>query len=391
MQTKFTQLSICSFLALFSLLSISLMGCQEKKAQQMPTQKVQTVKVTNKHVPYVKIHVGQLYGVRDIPIRARVDGYLEGVHFKEGTLVKKGKLLYTIDPQPFQASEAAKRSAVAEAEVNAARAKKDLDRMAPLVKIKAVSQSDYDAAKAEYDAAIAAVSAAKANLKISQLDLGYAKISSPITGIIGRTEAKVGEYVGRDPNPVILNKVSRTDTILVQFFLDEKEYLEAFRHRFFKKKKMKEGVPEERDSVEFELILADNSTFEYKGQYDFLDREVDPNTGAMLVQASFPNPDLFLRPGQFARVKTTMKSEKASMVIPQRSVIDFQGQKMVYVVDKDNKVKQQKVKLGFAYKDLYTLLEGLEEGDQIIFEGLQKVREGMTVAPELVEFKSKAE
>ncbi len=388
MKTYITKIKPALWLSFFVLASFCFWSCEEQKAAERPAQKVETVQLKKIAVPLIKEHVGQLFGVRDIPIRARVDGYLEGLHFQEGSLVKKGQLLYSIDPQPFKASEAAKNSQLSEAKVRAARAKKDLDRIEPLVKIKAISQSDYDAAKAEYDAAMASVSAARANLKISQLDVGYAEIHSPISGIIGRTEAKVGEYVGREPNPVILNSVSRTDTILVQFFLNEKEYLSVFRQLHQMDADTAIHSEDIGRKTEFELILADGSVFSHKGKFDFLDRQVNAATGSMLVQASFPNPTLFLRPGQFARVRTTVTSNKTALVIPQRAVTDFQGQKVVYTVTKDNKIVQKNIHTGFSYKDYYTVEDGLKEGEQVVFEGIQKVREGMTVNPTLIEFKS---
>ncbi|NOQ96218.1 MAG: efflux RND transporter periplasmic adaptor subunit, partial [Desulfobacterales bacterium] len=243
--------------------------------------------------------VCQIYGFKDIAIRARVEGFLEEIHFKEGSRITKNTLLYTLESQQFEAAVAAKMSRVAEAQTMLAKAESDLNRIRPLARQKAVSQSDLDAAVALHEAAISSVKAAEANLRAAKIQLGYTKIYSPLSGIIGKTKAKVGDFVGRSPNPVILNTVSRIDTILVQFFITETQYLLLVR-RYLSRN---DSADRDREEAHLELILADGSLYEHKGKADFIDRQVDPTTGAMLIQASFPNPDELLRPGQFARVK----------------------------------------------------------------------------------------
>ena len=174
--------------------------------------------------------VGQTSGLKDIAIRARVEGFLEGLHFQEGGEVKKGDLLYTLESQPFEEKVAARMSAVAEVKTMLAKTKGDLDRIKPLAEINAVSKSDLDEAVAAYEATQSSLDAAKATLRAAKIELSYTKIYSPIDGIIGKTQAKVGDFVGRDPNPVILNTVSQVDTILVTFFITETQYLELARH-----------------------------------------------------------------------------------------------------------------------------------------------------------------
>ena len=185
-----------------------LTGCKEEEAAvPPPPPQISVIDVMTKDVPVYQEYVGQVYGELDIPVRARVEGFLETIDFLEGNKVSKGDLLYTIDSQPFEANVASYKSRVAEANTELVRAEAELNRYEPLVEKNAVSKSDYDAAKAQYGAAIASLDAANANLELAEIELGYCNIYSPITGIIGKTEAKVGEFVGRSPNPVILNTI----------------------------------------------------------------------------------------------------------------------------------------------------------------------------------------
>jgi membrane fusion protein (multidrug efflux system) len=268
-------------------------------------------------------------------------------------------------------------SQVAEAQTMLAKASSDLGRIKPLAELKAVSQSDLDGAVAQFEAAQAALDAAQANLRAARIQLGYTKVYSPINGIIGKTKAKVGDFVGREPNPVILNVVSQTDTILVEFFLTENQYLEAAR-RFLAEAGDAES---EKDKAVLELILSDGSLYPQKGKVDFIDRDVDPTTGAILLQASFPNPDGLLRPGQFAKVKVHVESVKDAILLPQRCVTERQGQYSVYVVEAGNTIKERAVKLGPAVGSAYLIEEGLKAGEQVVYEGLQLVRDGAVINP----------
>ena len=371
MRPKTLCLIICSLLVVIS--------CREKEAAKAPPPPPDiTVVVTEaREVPIYQEFVGQIYGFKDIAIRARVEGFLEEIHFKEGSRIAKDTLLYTLESQQFDAAVAAKMSRVAEAKTMLAKAESDLNRIRPLARQKAVSQSDLDAAVALHEAAISSVKAAQANLRASKIQLSYTKIYSPISGIIGKTKAKVGDFVGRSPNPVILNTVSRIDTILVQFFITETQYLLLAR-RYLSRN---DSTDQDREEAHLELILADGSLYEHKGKADFIDRQVDPTTGAMLIQASFPNPDELLRPGQFARVKAKVTVVKDGILIPQRCVTELQGLYSVYVVDNSDKVEQREVKAGSKVKQFWLILEGLKPGEKVVYEGLQKVKAGAIVNP----------
>lgn len=295
--------------------------------------------------------------------------------------------MYSIDPEPLMAEVSSQQAKVAEARTKLANAENELKRYEPLAEINAVSKSDLDFAKAQRDAALASLNAAKGNLRSSQIQLGYCELKSPINGFIGKTNARVGEFVGRDPNPVILNTISKIDTVRVQFFLTESDYLQVA--RYIRDQKIQQ-IPDsvKREPVELGLILADGSEHPFKGKVDFVNREVDATTGAILVQASFPNPDRIIRPGQFARVKVKMEEKKNTIAIPQRCVTEMQGQFSVMVVTDSSTVQSIPVRLGEKVSDLWLVESGLNIGDQIVLEGLQKVRSGMKIKPELTDFNS---
>jgi membrane fusion protein (multidrug efflux system) len=212
---------------------------------------------------------------------------------------------------------------------------------------------------------------------------------SPLHGIIGKTKARVGEFVGREPNPVILNTVSRIDTMRVEFFLSEQTYLLISRYALSHGRNIQDPENPRRRQANLELILSDGSTFDHKGHIGFIDREVDPSTGAILVQAIFPNPDGLLRPGQFARVKVKMTELEGAILVPQRCLAELQGIYSVTTVDAENKIVVKQIEVGPAYKDFMVIASGLEKGDRIVLEGIQKVRPGMVVDPQLTTYESR--
>jgi len=368
------------FLTLYC--AIVLIACgEQKEAAQAPPPEISVVETSTEDVPLFLEFVGETSGAKDITIRARVEGFLEGLHFQEGTIVKKGDLLYTLESQPFEEKVATRMSNVAEVKTNLAKNKGDLDRYKPLAKINAVSKSDLDAAQAAYDASLSSLEAANANLRAAKIELGYTKIHSPIDGIIGKTQAKVGDFVGKEPSPVILNTVSQVDTILVTFFITETQYLA------FSRFKAKNEPVEQADDGEakFELILVDGSLYGYKGVLDFVDREVDTTTGAMLVQASFPNPEGLLRPGQFTKVRIRLRVVEDAIMIPQRCVMEIQGLHSVFVVDSNNTVQIRDVKVGDKVGSSWMITEGLKPGERVVYEGLQKAKDGATVSATVVD------
>ncbi len=364
-------------LLISSLLIIVSCGTDEQSKLFVP--EIPVYKIIAEDVPIYQEFVGQVYGLKDISIRARVEGFLEGIYFDEGRGVKKGQLLYTIESQPFEADVAANMSLLAKEKTMHVNAESELNRIRPLAEINAVSQSDLDAAVARFDASQASVEAAEANLRAAQIQLSYTTIYSPISGIIGKTKAKVGDFVGREPNPVILNVVSRIDVILVEFFITESEYLILARE-WTKNKELNEA---ERNEPNLELILSDGSVHNHKGKVEFIDRDVDPTTGSILLQASFPNPEGLIRPGQFARINASVRTIKNGILIPQRSVMELQGIHNIYVIDNENKVELRRIIVGPTIDSFWLVDEGLNNGERVVYEGLQKVKPGMTVIPVL--------
>jgi membrane fusion protein (multidrug efflux system) len=367
---------------LLVLLILAVTACQQETANQAPPPppQVSVIETKAQDVVVPIEFVGQTLGSEDIAIPARVEGFLEGIHFEEGSEVKQGQLLYTLESQPYEAEVAAKMSRLAEAKTMQAKATSDLNRIRPLAERKAVSQSDQDAAVAAYEASQASVAAARAVLRASKIKLSYTRINSPIKGVIGKTQAKVGDFVGRSPNPVILNTVSNIAQVRVEFFLPESQYLQVARQVI---ERQKTGETEGRDAI-FEMILADGSLYMHKGRFEFIDRNVDPTTGSILIQVSFPNPDKLLRPGQFAKIRTVLERVEDGILVPQRCVSELQGITRVFAVGDDNKVAERVVQLGPTVGSDWLILQGLKAGEKVVYEGLQRVSDGAVVEPRIV-------
>lgn len=365
------------------MLPILFASCGKKEVAPPPPPKVKVVDVWQTTVPIPMDFVGQTYGYKDIPIRARVDGFLTGLYFKEGSVVKKGQLLYTIDPDPLKAVEAGKISNLVEAETRLVKTDSDLKRIRPLAEINAVSQRDLDAAVADYESAKAKVEAEKAQVEYAQINLGYTRISSPIDGIIGMTEAKVGEYVGKAPNPIVLNEVSSIDSILVNFSISESDFLNLLRMR--QAKLADSSVAAKSQKAKISLVLADGSLYNHSGHFNFANRQVDPETGTILFQAIFPNSEGLLRPGQFARIKVVLEEVEGGLLIPQRCVKELQGIHQVFAVNANNEIELKNVKMGIKVGGMWLVESGLQPGETIVFEGLNLVRPGTKVTPEKVE------
>jgi membrane fusion protein (multidrug efflux system) len=292
-------------------------------------------------------------------------------------------LLYTIDPDPLKAIEAQKISGLAEAQTRLVKAESDLKRIRPLAEINAVSQRDLDAAVADYEAAKSRVESEQAQVDYARINLSYTRITSPINGIIGMTEAKVGEYVGKSPNPIVLNEVSSLDTILVNFSISESDFLGLLRLR--QEKLADAPSTPAGQNAKITLILSDGSVFNQPGKFNFADRQVDPATGTILFQAAFPNPDGLLRPGQFARIKIIMGEVEGGLLIPQRCVKELQGVHQVYAINANGEIELKNVKLGLKVGGMWLVESGLQAGETIVFEGLNLVRPGTKVQPVKVE------
>lgn len=358
--------------------ALFVISCQKKEeAPPPPPPEVKVAVVLQKTVPIYVENIGETIGATDVEIRARVQGFLESVNFEEGSFVTKGQLLYTIDPQQYEADLATAKGQTAQAQAQLSKAQADVARYKPLVELNAISRQEYDTAVSAEEAAAAALEAAKAVEDNSKIDLGYTKVVSPIDGLVGKSQVKAGNLVGRGEN-TLLTVVSNIDSIHVRSNISERDYLRLARARESTTEKPKDN---------FELVLADGSVFNHKGGLVFADRAVDPSTGTLGIEAAFPNPERLLRPGQYGRLRVAIDEKKDAILVPQTAVQELQGNYSVAVVGADNKVTLRPVQAGARIGDLWLIDSGLKAGEKIVVEGLQKVREGSAVTPVAVEIK----
>ena len=367
---------------LFPALLITACGSSDKTAAAMPALPVGVIQVAREDVPLSIDMVGTTMGIQDVPIRARVEGFLETMDFQEGRFVDEGDLLYTIDAQPFQARLVEAQSMLAASQTGLAKAQADLSRIRPLAEMDAVSQQDLDSAVAQEAAARASVRASEATVDLANIELSYTRISAPIDGLIGLSKARPGEFVGRDPNPVVLNTLSDINPIRVRFSISEREYLVLSR-TYLSDGAQYKGNPEGRPT-NLILLFADNSEHTHRGQVIAAAQAIDPETGTYTLEASFENPDSLVLPGQFARVRAPYRTLEDKVIIPRRALVDLQGRFQVYIVNAENRVEIREVGLGPSKGTRQVIESGLEGGETIITEGLQKVRAGTLVNPTVV-------
>jgi membrane fusion protein (multidrug efflux system) len=338
-----------------------------------PPTEVYVTEVVQKDVPVYLELVGQTQGFQDVEIRARVQGFLESVNFRDGSIVRQGELLYRIDPQELDATVAGAKADQATAEARLEKTKNDVARYTPLAAKQAVSQQELDNARAARDAATSEVAAAKAAVEKASLDLGYTRVSSPITGLAGATLVKPGNLVGKGEN-TLLTTISQIDPILFRVAATEADYLR------YSKEQGGRRTGQSPVSSGIELTLADGSRYPHAGKVYAVDRAVDPTTGTLGIQIEYPNPDLLLRPGQFGRARLLLETKSNAMLVPQRSVQELQNLTSVAVVDGSNKVAFRTVKTGLRVGSFWLIEEGLKPGEKVVTEGLQRIQDGMTVS-----------
>lgn len=351
-------------------------SCKKEMAPEAKPLEISVVRVFQQNVRLESEYTGQTFGQSDIQINPRVDGVIESLNFKEGSVVTKGQLLYTIDPLPYQAKLNEAEGALAEVEARLAKTKSDYDMMIPLAKMNAVSQRELIAAKAGYDAATASIKAATANLENAKIELGYCRIVAPISGLIGISKVRAGDYV-RPGATTVLNTVSDLGDVRVRFTMSEQEFLRIFRE-INKKDSSLKGAGQS-----ISLKLSDGTFYPQTGKMSFADRQVDPSTGAITFEAAFPNPDKLLRPGQYVKIGLVTDVRKDALVIPQRAVIEMQGIYQVYVLGDSSKVHMQIVKPGPSYKDGYVVEDGLKSGDKIAMGGTSLLKNGSVITPKI--------
>lgn len=333
---------------------------------------VEVVTVAQRDVPIYMEWIGSLDGNVNAVIRPQVTGYLIKQNYREGDLVKQGQPLFEIDPRTFESAVQEARGLRAQQQARYDTTKANLARIKPLAARNAVSQKDLDDAVGSDLSAKAALDAAEASLKTAQLNLGFTRMTSPITGIAGIAKAQIGDLLSPSM-PTELTTVSALDPIKVYFNISEREYL--------KLASAYAAAGNKRKPVPLELFLIDGSLYPHQGKTSVLNRQVDTTTGTFKVAALFPNPDNLLRPGQYGKIRATMSIDKGALLVPQRAVTDVQGKYLVAVVGADNKVEIRPVTVGERIGTEWIISTGLKPGDSVVAEGTQKVTPGSTVSP----------
>jgi RND family efflux transporter MFP subunit len=375
-----------------SLASLSFLtsgGCSAPPPEaQTPPPEVKVVPVEQKDVPVYGEWIGTLDGMVNAEIRAQVTGYLLTQHYTEGSLVRKGQLLFELDRRPFQAALDQSKGQLAQAnaqelqaEANQGKTQLDVNRYTPLANAKAITEQDLDnavqanlAAKAGVEAAKAAIVAAQAAVETAELNLGFTNIRSPIDGVAGLALTQVGSLV--NAGSTSLTTVSTVDPIKAYFTATEQEYLRYVRAN---------PIEKEREAhtrqIALELVLADGTVYPHKGQFYVADREVNPQTGAIRLAGLFPNPGNILRPGQYGRVRAATDIRRNALLVPQRAVTELQGRYQVAVVDGANKVSIRPVTVGERSGSMWIIESGLKPGERVVVEGIQRIKPNLVVNP----------
>lgn len=356
-------------------------GRSETKAPGPPEVKV--IQVEQKDVPTYGEWIGTLAGQVNANVQAQVSGYLLKRDYQEGSFVRKGQLLFEIDPRPLQAvldqaeaQLAQAKAQLANAQANQVRTQLDVDRYTPLAKAEAASQQDLDnavqnnlAARANVETAKAQIQSAQAAIETATINLNFTKVTSPVDGIADVAKAQVGDLVSS--NSGALTTVSTLDPIRDYFTVSEQGYLEL----------QKQFSSRDRQHWKLQLILSDGTVYPHEGTFFFAGRAVDQSTGAIQLAALFPNPGNVLRPGQFGKVRAEIQVLQGALLVPQPAVTELQGSYEVDVVGGDDKIAIRPVKVGNRIGTQWIIQEGLKPGERVVAEGQQVLRPGMIVKP----------
>lgn len=355
------------------IISVGLIGCDQDEnagaAPSAPPPSVVTEPVQTRDVSSMVEFVGRSEASQRVDIRARVSGVLLERPFAEGMQVNEGDLLFSIDPAEFKANLAAARAEVAKAEASVEEANNNLDRYRELVKRDVASRAKFDNAKANFGTAVAELDAAKAQQQRAELDLSYTQIQSPLSGRSGRAQVDVGNLIGPDSGNLVT--VIDLDPIHIIFSISEREYLN------YQERRIADANPE----VTTKIRLANGEIYPFEGTVDLLDNEVNSTTGTINVRLTFPNPDRILVPGQFVNVLLVSKEPQEKIVVPQAAVQENQSGPFVLLVDGENRVALRAVQTGQRVAKNIVISDGLQVGETIIVDGIQKVRPGAVVQP----------
>src|SRR5947209_3134894 len=349
-----------------------LAGCGGSKAAPAPPLPVvEVATVVQQDTPIYSEWVAILDGYVNAQIQPHVAGYIIEQNYKEGSVVRKGDVLFEIDPRPFKAALDQAKAQLAQAEAQLGKASLDVERDTPLAEARAIARSQLDTEIQAKLGTQALVEAANANVEQAQLNLEWTKVTSLVSGIAGMAQVQIGNLVG--PNSV-LTSVSQVDPIKAYFTVSEQQFTD-FHRRF----PTQASVEEQRRHMPLELLLADGSVYERPGTIYFADREVNPATGAIRIAGVFPNPSNLLRPGGYGRVRASAKTQNGALLVPQRAVIELQGSRQVAVVGNDNKVSIRPIVVGERVGKFWIVTEGLNPGERVVVEGVMKVRDGAPV------------
>jgi len=349
-------------------------GCSNTKAASAPPPPVvQVATVVQQDTPIYSEWVATLDGFVNAQIQPRVAGYIITQNYKEGSVVRKGEVLFEIDPRPFKAALDQAKAQLAQAEAQLGKANLDVERDTPLAQARAIARSQLDTEIQAKLAAQASVQAAKANVEQAALNMEFTRVTSLISGIAGIAQVQIGNLVG--PNSV-LTSISQVDPIKVYFTVSEQEFMDF--HRRFPTEK---SVQEQRRRIPLQLLLADGGVYERTGTIYFADREVNPTTGAIRIAGVFANPNNLLRPGNYGRVRAAVNTRVGALLVPQRAVMELQGADQVAVVGNDNKVSIRPVKAGERVGSMRIITDGVAAGERVIVGGIQKVNQGAAVKP----------
>ena len=357
-------------------LGVSSCEKQTQHAEAPPPPEVLVTDVVKADVPIVRQWVGTLNGSDNADIRARVTGYLQKRNYQEGSFVKEGDVLFEIDPRPFEAALAQAKSDLAQAQAIQSATEADFQRSQELFDKKVISVQEYENKRQLNQANVAKVGALEAALQTAQLNLDFTKITAPFDGIAGISQAQIGDLVGPQGSTSTLTTESKVDPIRLYFPISERDYRE---HSNLLRDAMNE--PDSERQAVIEMLFADGTVYPQKGKFSFINRQVDPTTGTILIAVNFPNPDRTLRPGQFAVARAAIENIPGALIVPERALLDLQGNYQLGVVGADNKAEIRPVKIGPRYNRQVVITEGLKDGEKVIVEGMQKVRPGMVLSP----------
>ncbi len=355
------------------LFSLSLTSCRDKKgdSELPPTPKV-TTSVAKVDSLYNTIKVAtQIDGLNNAVVQPRVNGFLVDIHFEGGERVKQGDLLFTIDPSTFSTNLYAARAEVESAKASEVLAQRNYERAEPLARIDAISQSDLDQYRATYKAALASTKSAEETLRSAELEIGYTKIYAPISGIASKTTASTGDYIGPGTLQSSLTTLSQLDTVTVEIPISTARYLT-----------LKDGSSIDNSSLlsNICLTLADSTLYNFEGEYYYTLKDTPSASSTVVIVAKFPNPDLTLKEGMFARVTANIGAKRGCVVVPQGAISQLQGINSVWVIKADSTAQWRKVKLGNQYGTLWCIEDGVEAGESVVVSGAGKLHNGVKVS-----------